>query len=90
MVVVSVEPSMVSRRLPSLFGALVFASVLANRAHAEEQYFPAWPEALQSDVVKASRGFPGEFSVYVKDLSTGTVPMAHSTVWATTGKRLLL
>lgn len=35
-------------------------------------YFAEWPIGLQSDVVRIARTFPGEFSLYVKDLSDGS------------------
>jgi beta-lactamase class A len=50
---------------------VALALALSNQAHADN-YFPSWPVQLQSDVVRASRTFPGEFAVYVKDLATGT------------------
>jgi beta-lactamase class A len=37
-----------------------------------EGYFAEWPIGLQSDVLKIARAFPGEFSLYVKDLSDGS------------------
>src|SRR5688572_21819962 len=47
------------------------AMLLASPAYADN-YFPTWPVALQSDVIRTARTFPGEFALYVKDLSTGT------------------
>ena len=47
------------------------ALVLVPEAYADN-YFPTWPVALQTDVVKTARTFPGEFAIYVKDLDTGT------------------
>jgi beta-lactamase class A len=44
---------------------------LASEAYADN-YFPTWPVALQTDVIRAARTFPGEFAIYVKDLATGT------------------
>ena len=50
---------------------LALGVVGAPNARADD-YYPQWPRALQSDVLRIARGFPGEFALYVKDLSTGT------------------
>lgn len=51
-----------------VIAAALVAVSLEARA---EPFFPEWPVALQSDVVRASKGFSGEFALYVKDLSSG-------------------
>lgn len=43
---------------------------LATPAYADN-YFPTWPVGLQTDVIRTARNFPGEFALYIKDLSTG-------------------
>src|SRR5690606_15617431 len=51
--------------------ALLVLLLLPGTALADD-YFPVWPAALQSDVVRSARSFAGELALYVKDLSTGT------------------
>jgi beta-lactamase class A len=48
------------------------AVIACPSAALADNYFPAWPVALQTDVVRTARTFPGEFAIYVKDLSDGT------------------
>lgn len=52
--------------------ALALLLLLAPATAEADDYFPSWPGALQSDVIRASRGYNGELALYVKDLSTGT------------------
>ncbi len=66
-----------SSRVSLLVGraALVFGllAVLPGAAQAglPDPMLPEWPVLLQSDVVRATRGFDGEAHIYVKDLVSG-------------------
>ena len=49
----------------------LFALFCAASPAAAQPHLPTWPVALQTDVVRISKSFGGEFALYVKDLSSG-------------------
>lgn len=53
-------------------GVIVSLLCAAPCAFAEEN-LPQWPVELQTQVVRISRKFSGQFALYVKDLKTNTV-----------------
>lgn len=57
------------RRSLTTFVAL--AAFLGAPEARADGFFAEWPVALQTDVVKASKRFGGEFALYVKDLKSG-------------------
>lgn len=57
------------RRSVSLTVAML-ATAFCGAARAQS-HLPTWPVELQTDVVRISKSFSGEFALYVKDLSTG-------------------
>lgn len=58
-------------RLTAALWATALGVGWTGQARAEG-YFAEWPIGLQSDVVRIARTFPGEFALYVKDLSDGS------------------
>src|SRR5688572_21178091 len=60
-----------SKHLLRRWRSLLLTTVLLVGLGAEAGSLAKWPVSLQSQVVKLSREFDGEFAFYVKDLKSG-------------------
>lgn len=59
------------QRWTAMVAGVLACAPLSARAALPEPSLPEWPVVLQTEVVRATRGFDGEAHIYVKDLVSG-------------------